>query len=216
MKVLYFLPGTGVGGIGKFVRDMVSQTKDKVDYTFVTLGNPNTELALFLKENGKFINYSGWSVAVLKGVYDELRQTKYDVVHAHLGCWSFIILGIAKVCRVKKRVAHSHSADSFKTMNGIGKLISLLSFIINPLTVTNYLACSDHACECTFGKKVLISDKYARVLNPVDERYFEDSKDLYFRNEVGIPQTAKVVCHVGYMGYHKNHMFILNLAQEMR
>lgn len=216
MKVLYFLPGTGVGGIGKFVRDIVSKTSYKIDYTFVTLGDPSTKLAAFLKENGKFLNYSGWGIPVLKGVYQELKHNKYNIVHAHLGCWSFIILGIARLSGVSKRFAHAHSADSFSTMEGVGKIVYALSMILNGLTVTNYLACSNHACECTFGKHVIKSRKYNRVVNPVDDRFFLERKPKYVRNELGIPETSKVICHVGYMGYHKNHPFILKLAKQLQ
>ena len=42
-KIMLFLPGTGVGGIGKFVKDVVSKTLDTIDYTFVTLGDPNSD-----------------------------------------------------------------------------------------------------------------------------------------------------------------------------
>lgn len=216
LKVLFFLPGTGVGGIGKFVKDVVSKTRDNIEYTFVTLGDPNSELAVYLKANGKFINYSGWGKAVLAGVLAELKNQKYDVVHAHLGCWSFVILFIAKVCGVKKRIAHSHSADNFKTMNGIGKIVYALSRVINPFVVTHYFACSDHACEYTFGSAVVKSKKYHRILNPVDDRFWVVNRVNKIREEQGIPTEAKVVCHVGYMGYHKNHPFIIRLASELK
>ena len=215
-KIMLFLPGTGVGGIGKFVKDVVSKTLDTIDYTFVTLGDPNSELALFLKENGKFINYPRWGKAVLAGVKRELGNEKYDVVHAHLGCWSFLILSIAKTCGIKKRIAHSHSADSFKTMNGIGKVIYAISRLVNPFVVTDYFACSDHACVETFGKKIAQSTKYHRILNPVDDRFWKKSETSEIRKEFGISDDALVVCHVGYMGYHKNHPFIIKLASELK
>lgn len=216
MKVLYFLPGTGVGGIGKFVKDIVSKTAENIDYTFVTLGNPGTELALFLKDNGKFVNYPRWGRDVLKGIYHELNKNNYDVIHAHLGCWSFIVLGVARICRVKKRIAHTHSADSFQTLSGFSKVIYMLSRILNPLVVTKYLACSDHAGKSTFGKKVVLSEKYTRILNPVDDRFLQNKKEPYIRKEFKIPESAKLICHVGYMGYHKNHPFILSLAENMK
>ena len=153
MKILYFLSGTGVGGIGKFVKDIVSHMPAEVNFTFVTLGNPNSDLSLFLKEHGKVLNYPRWGRKVLRGLKNELKVNHYDIVHAHLGCWSFICLYFAMRAGVKRRIAHSHSADNFKTLNKTGKLIFLISRIANPLVVTDYMACSDHACAETFGKK---------------------------------------------------------------
>ncbi|HJF40321.1 MAG TPA: glycosyltransferase [[Clostridium] spiroforme] len=215
MKILYFLSGTGVGGIGKFVKDIVSHMPAEVNFTFVTLGNPNSDLSLFLKEHGKVLNYPRWGRKVLRGLKNELKVNHYDIVHAHLGCWSFICLYFAMRAGVKRRIAHSHSADNFKTLNKTGKLIFLISRIANPLVVTDYMACSDHACAETFGKKVLKMDRYYRVLNPVDERYFEKATHDV-REELEIPKSSRVVCHVGYMGYHKNHLFILELAEELK
>lgn len=215
MKVLYFLPGTGVGGIGKFVKDIVSHMIDEVEFTFVTLGDSQNELSIFLRAHGKVLNYPGWGISVLKGLKKELKSAKYDIVHAHLGCWSFICLHYAKWAGVKKRIAHSHSADNFKTMNMVGKMIYAVSKIVNPFVVTDYIACSDHACEKTFGKNLVKSEKYHRILNPVDERYFEPAKHDV-RSELGIPPKSRVICHVGYMGYHKNHPFILELAERTK
>lgn len=216
MKVLYFLPGMGIGGIGKFVSDIVSKLYNDVEFTFVTLGDPNSDLYVYLDSKGKVINFPRWGFTVLKDVYIELKNQHYDVVHAHLGCWSYLILGLAKICGVKKRIAHSHSADNFKTMHGISKIVYLGSRVLNPITSNLYFACSDHACKETFGVKVLKGKSYYRILNPVDDRFFVDNYEDVIRKEFSIPEKAKLVCHVGYMGYHKNHPFILKLANALK
>ena len=215
MKVLYFIPGTGVGGIGQFVKDVVSHMPSDVEFTFVTLGDGKSDLSAFLEAHGKVLNYPRWGREVIKGLKKELKETKYDIVHAHAGCWSFISLFYAKLAGVKRRIAHSHSADNFRTMNGTGKAVYCLSKPLNPFVVTDYIACSDHACEETFGKNVVRSGRYHRVLNPVDGKFFEEaSHDV--REELGISKDSRIVCHVGYMGYHKNHTFILRLAEELK
>lgn len=216
MKILYFLPGTGVGGIGKYVKDIVSRLDKDIDFTFITLGDPKSELSLYLKTKGKVVNFSGWGIQVFKGVYKELKEQKYDIVHVHLGCWSYLILGLARICGVKKRIAHSHSADNFQSMHGIAKIVYVGSKIFNNYTNNIYFACSDHACKETFGKKILKSKKYYRIFNPVDDRFFEEKHENLVRKEFNIPENSKLVCHIGYMGYHKNHLFILELANELK
>jgi len=197
------------------VKDVVSHMPSDVEFTFVTLGDGKSDLSSFLEAHGKVLNYPRWGREVIKGLKKELKETKYDIVHAHAGCWSFISLFYAKLAGVKRRIAHSHSADNFRTMNGTGKAVYCLSKPLNPFVVTDYIACSDHACEETFGKNVLKSSRYRRILNPVDESFFEEaSHDV--REELGIPGDSRIICHVGYMGYHKNHTFILSLADKLK
>ena len=216
MKVLYFLTGLGIGGIGKFVGDVVRNFDTSVELTTIALGNEENELAKELSQKGHLICFPKWSIEVLKRVKAELCSQKYDVVHVHAGFWSFIILQIAKKQKVPVRIAHSHSADSFSDLSGIPKLIYLSSRIANHFVVTHYFACSDHACIRTFGKKVLESQSYYRILNPVDDSFFTPLSNNLIRDEFNIPDDAIIACHVGYFGFHKNHDFILTLAERMR
>lgn len=216
MKVLYFLTGMGIGGIGKFVSDIIKEFDSSIELTTVALGNDTTELANILKKRGKLISCPNWSTNVLKIIKKELHSEKYDVVHVHAGFWSFIILMIAKIEKVPVRIAHSHSADSFAELLGISKVIYAMSRVMNRFVVTHYFACSDHACICTFGKQILKNQKYYRIVNPVDDRFFLPKNGLKIRKEFNIPEEDIVACHVGYFGFHKNHDFILTLAERMK
>ena len=215
MKVLHFVPGSGVGGIERFVMDITSASRKNIDYSFIVFARKETDFVSCIKQRGIVHVCSGWSFSTLKKTFQLMKKNHYDVVHAHLGCWSFIVLLIAKMCRVNKRIAHSHSADAFGNMNSVGKIVYCLSKIYNPFCVTDYMACSDHACECTFGKKVAHSSKYTKVLNPVDFNRMTKMNGLTgqaLRRELGLRSNSKVVCNVGYLGKHKNQAFLLQLA----
>jgi len=213
---MYFLTGTGVGGIGKFVNDVVSKFDSSISLTTVALGDDNTPLAKTLKDKGKFISFPGWSIKLLLAIYKELKSEKYDLIHVHAGFWSYIVLIIAKLGKVPVRIAHSHSADSFSDLHGLAKFIYVISRVLNSFVVTHYFACSNHACKNTFGEKILRSKKYYRILNPVDERFFRIKSGKQIREEFHIPKDAIVACHVGYFGFHKNHDFLIELANLLK
>lgn len=219
MKILHFVPGSGVGGIERFIMDITSIPNQEFEYDFVVFARQKTEFVKCIGERGKVYTFSGWSLEVINRTYRMIKQNKYDVVHAHLGSWSFIILILAKLCGVRKRIAHTHSADSFSNMNVIGKTVYCISKIMNRLCITNYLACSDHACESTFGKRLLKLKKYTRVLNPVDfERIgnTDINAENRLRKELGLRKYCRVICNVGYLGKHKNQAFLLQIAKHQK
>lgn len=218
MKVLQFLTGIGVGGIERFVADIVSHSSEEYEYDFFVFGREETEFLKYIKTKGEVYVCRGWSFAALKALWRVLGRKKYDVVHAHAGCYSFIVLAVAAMRGVGRRIAHSHSADSFAHLDKKSKPVWLLSRIFGPLFITDYLACSNHAAENTFGPGVLHSGKYKRILNPVDVSLYnsdDDSSDAAaLRRELGLRENSRVVCNVGYLGRHKNQSFILRLALE--
>lgn len=219
LKVLHFIPGSGVGGIERFVMDITSEQLEGIEYDFIVFARGESAFVDCIRQRGNVYTFTGWSMNTLKKTHQIMKKNNYDVVHAHLGCWSFLILCLARLCGVKKRIAHSHSADGFSDMSSSGKVMFLLSKVGNPLCVTNYFACSDHACECTFGKNKTKSRKYTRVLNPVDfnrVRTCYDVDEEKLKKELGIRKGCRIVCNVGYLGKHKNQMFLLKLAQDPR
>lgn len=215
MKVLHFIPGSGVGGIERFVMDITSGEHEGIEYDFLVFARGTSAFVDCIQQRGTVHICRGWSLSTLKTTFRLFKKNHYDVVHAHLGCWSYIILLLAKIAGIKTRIAHSHSADSFRNMHGMGKLIYAFSRVLNPICVTHYLACSDHACACTFGKKIVASEKYTRILNPVDFNrigVFDAERIQQLRIELGLRKNSRVVCNVGYLGKHKNQAFLLKQA----
>lgn len=218
MKILHFVPGIGMGGIERFIMDLTSHTSEEFKHDFFVFGRGESEFLTYIKKKGNVYITRGWSYSTLKVLSKVLKDNKYDIIHAHLGCWAFIVLIIAKLRGVKKRIAHSHSADGFKDMNLIGKVIYIFSRVLNPLCVTHYLACSNHACERTYGFKVRNGKRYVRVINPVDIKRFVDVSDeliIKTRESLNLRENRKIICNVGYLGRHKNQIFLLQMASEL-
>ena len=61
------------------------------------------------------------------------------------------------------------------------------------------------------------TDKYTRILNPVDFnriRFNEYFIEKELRNILGLRNSSKIVCNIGYLGKHKNQSFLLHIAER--
>ena len=142
-----------------------------------------------------------------------LREGNYDVVHSHVLFFSGALLRWAKDEGVPIRIAHSHNADDGRP----GTFTRLFYRKVMKSWINRYathgLAASKLAAAQLFGKDWL-SDKrfqtldYGLKLHPFQELF--DRREV--RAELGIPQGAPVVGHVGRFDHSKNQRFILDTA----
>lgn len=88
-----------------------------------------------------------------KTLYSLFRQNKYDIVHANMDMMNGIILTLAKMSRIKKRICHAHTTQSQYRPGG---LLSRLKIMIQKtyktlmkkliaFSSTDFLACSAEA-----------------------------------------------------------------------
>lgn len=85
------------------------------------------------------------------------------------------------------------------------------------LAATSYVAPSTEAGLYMFGKSGVNSDKFSILHNAVDLQEFAYREDArkQIRGELGIPEDAFVVGHVGRFNQQKNHTFLLNVFAEV-
>lgn len=219
MKILVCLPGMGTGGIESFLRDQLVFSENTIEYTFVGLSKNTTSFSQSLNKYGDVHIYKGWSFKFLVELYKLIKKNKYDIVHSHMGNYSWITSMIAFGGGIKIRIAHSHSADNWKSVKGKNKMIFVLSIFLNKIFCNYFFACSQHAGILTFGEKIVKRKNFFIIPNPVNMSKFEmstqnDEEEL--KKELGIPIESKLVGHIGYFGTHKNHDFIINLAEKLK
>ena len=138
-----------------------------------------------------------------------LKETKYDVVHAHMNATCGIYLQIAKKNGVSVLVAHSH-ASSMKafTSNPIKAMINNFEKRRTRKYANVKIACSSIAGKWLFNK-----DEFVVILNAVDTSkfYFSEEIRMRKRNELGILEKNLVFLHVGGFLEYKNHFFLIDV-----
>ena len=137
---------------------------------------------------------------------------EYKIVHAHTHKEMGEVLRAAKVAGVPCRIAHSHNSRS--DLPKIMKLYKMLTGWHIESSATHFLACSREAAEWLFPRK----HKRAQVWNnaiDLDAFRFDTEARKSVRAQLGIPEEARVIAHVGRFADQKNHTFIVRLLNRL-
>ncbi|MBD5101525.1 MAG: glycosyltransferase family 1 protein [Subdoligranulum sp.] len=154
-------------------------------------------------------------VAYHKALYIAFKQHGYRIVHAHLSTMSLFPLFAAWRAGVPVRICHNHSTAHWG--EGVKTLLKYILRPFNKLFATDWFACGEKTGRWMYGDKAFDAGKVTIMPNAIDTAKFaydaEARVDL--REELGIPQDAFVVGHVGRFTYAKNHSFLVKVFTEL-
>ncbi|MBJ8075679.1 glycosyltransferase family 1 protein [Bacillus cereus group sp. N12] len=156
--------------------------------------------------------------AYVKELVKIMSDNQYEVVHAHTDYQGGFVAVAAKIAGVKKRICHSHS-NNWPQDSGIKArvILKVLQSIIK-YAGTNYCACSVEAARFLFGERMLQSQRIELIKNGIDINQFTDidaESSVSVRRELNIPNTAKLIGHIGSFSESKNHVFILKVLKQI-
>lgn len=140
------------------------------------------------------------------------NHPEYKVFHAHqeLSLWT---LKCAHKAGVPTRIAHSHNA---KTVVNLKYFFFLYEKMFVKNHCTDMFMCSDPAGEWFFGKKA-VRDGNVKFVNGIieTERFkFDEKVRREVREELGVGDKT-VIGHIGRFMQQKNHMFLLDIFNEI-
>jgi glycosyltransferase involved in cell wall biosynthesis len=152
--------------------------------------------------------------------FQEVLRTHgpYDIVHCHVHHFSGYVLWLAKRAGVPQRIVHSHCGTSMIDQQAGPARRLYLSMMMRAIGryATCGLAVSCKAAEALFGQ-AWREDRRWRILHPgIDLDPFRNPVDQpAVRAELGIPNEALVIGHVGGFRIPKNHAFLIRVAVEL-
>jgi len=209
----------GRGGIESFMMNYYRHfDRTKIQIDFVVHGFEKSYYDEEIKELGgnlyhvpiKSIDYKG-NVIALKEI---ICSKKYNIIHSHMDAMSFIPLKIAKQAKVPYRIAHSHNTNHL-TNNSLKILFNEYARFSLRKQATHFFACSNQAGKWLFGN-TLFEKKGMVINNAIETKNF--LFDLDIRNKIRIDLDIKdkfVIGHVGRFDYQKNHVFLIEIFQEV-
>lgn len=150
-----------------------------------------------------------------RALYKAFKDKQYRIVHAHLSTMSVFPLFAAWRAGVPVRICHNHSTAHW----GEG-LKTLLKYVLRPfnkLFATEYFACGETAGRWMYGDRCFKRGKVTVMPNAIDTEKFayDPEARVALREELGIPEDAFVVGHVGRFMYQKNHSFLIDVFAEL-
>lgn len=141
----------------------------------------------------------------------------YDVVHSHLPYITGVILKLAAQEGVPIRIAHSHNDHTRdEARAGLFRRLYIRAMkrqIDRHATVG--LGCSRRAVLSMFGPDWQRDPRHRVLLYGLDLTAFHQAPDPAARQELGLPQNAFVIGHIGRFVEQKNHAFLLEVATEV-
>ena len=142
----------------------------------------------------------------------------YDVVHCHLHHWCGFVLRLAYQSGVPVRIAHSRNAIPTR-LGAVGPARAAYFWLMKRWLnryMTHGLAVSRAAGESLFGARWGHDARCAILPSAIDLTPFEQVVDRQaVRRELGLPDDALVVGHVGRFVHQKNHFFLIDVFEKM-
>ena len=144
-----------------------------------------------------------------------IKKEQYDIVHVNmLSAANMVPLKVAHQMKVRRVIAHSHNSSSPGILRNI--LHAMNKRRITKYA-TDYFACSKLAGAWLFPKEIYKRADQVQIIHnaiSVDKfSYREDEKAAIVR-ELQL-QDAWVIGHVGRFEEQKNHLFLLEVFQEV-
>lgn len=145
-----------------------------------------------------------------------LKRERYDAVHSHVLYVSGIILLLARVAGVSRRIAHFRSTGSGVSAGIVRRTRDqFLRFLIDK-SATNILAVSNGAMESAWTSFVQRDSRCLVVYNGIDLDQFQDyGTSKLVRQSLGISETCSTYIHVGRFDDAKNHEKLIGIFAEI-
>ena len=150
-----------------------------------------------------------------KELYKIFKENSYKIVHSHINALSVFPLRVAKKAGVPIRIAHSHSTSNKKEWKK-----NIVKNILRPFSkvyANHFFACTKHAGEWLFGKKIIERKELNVINNAIDLKKFEFNEKTRedLRKELGIKEDTMVIGHIGRFMKQKNHDFLIDVFNEL-
>lgn len=224
VRILHAVYSMDLGGIEVWLSSLLDKlSPDKFEFDFIVFCQHEGFFDEKIKNLGGKIFRCAPPQNLIQHILDIFRVLKkephYDVIHSHESAWNGTVLLIAKLLKIRIRIAHVH-CDISKTLpkNFLYRSYIKVNILISRLMATHGLAVSMLAAKSYFG-----SDWQKRKINQLlpcglDLFPFSDPyNNPPIRKSLGIPDRASVIGHVGsFRDDLKNHEFMLKIAYELK
>lgn len=158
-------------------------------------------------------------IARFKEIVKEIG--KPDVVHIHLNARCGVIALAARLCGVRKVIAHSHADLKFRGAP-LSRFVSIselqLQRVLIALFATDFWGCSPAANRSLFPRLLLCGREPIVLNNAVDVATFQEvpeavTRDL--RQSYGAGPDSIVLGNVGRVVRHKKVDFVIDVLKEL-
>ena len=220
IRVLHVMAAVGVpGGIQAVVHNYYKYiNEDEIRFDFVVTSSKMTGFEKnFLRKKSEVYCVVPKRMDFFKHMvqlYDIIKTCKYDVIHVHHDCSSWITLFMAWLCGVKVRIAHAHNANV--PMTSVKRIKKKIFSMLTRIFATGIFSCTAEAAIWNFGEKNYKKGKINVLRNAifVDDYVYNEETRENIRNEFGL-NGKFVIGNVARFSYQKNHEFLIDVFEKL-
>ncbi len=146
------------------------------------------------------------------------KHGPYHALHSHVGHFSGYLMSLSRMHGIQTRITHSHNdwkrADCNASISRRAYLAAMNSQI--RLNATHGIAPSIEAASSLFGNNWQRDPRFHVMHYGLDFTPFStriNRKEI--RNKFGFTPENYVFAHIGSFSFQKNHMFLLDLMQQI-
>lgn len=225
IRVLQVTGGMNIGGAETMIMHLYRKIdKSKIQFDFISFTEAECHYDAEIKALGGNIFYTSPPkesnfLKFLANTYNIIKHNgPYRAVHAHTLFNSGLALLAAQMAGVKIRVCHSHALGYFSYTNKRNIYFALMRNLIKFCSNKN-VACTEAAGRFLFGEGPKKQQNYRVLHNALDLAPYmtiKQSDVISLRGSLGINPYSLVIGHVGNFGMHKNHAFLIRLAEFLK
>ena len=204
------------GAETRTVEVMRSIETDRIRLVYCVLGDRLGELTNDIRDLGGDVLACPPRLLFPIRFFNILRRERVDVVHSHVATFSGLLLTLARICRVRVRIAHFRS-DSDGQESTLPRRVqrSVMTFLLKQ-NATSILAVTPSAMEAAYGLHWQEDPRCRVVYNGIDSsRFFDLASSELTRAQLGVQPGQFLCLHVGRSGSAKNRPRCIHLLSEM-
>lgn len=218
VSVLQVLPTLSVcGGVENYLMNYYRHTDPaRVRFTFAIHAEPDSVFAEEIRARGdEIIVLPPFTVRNFRRIRQEIDRLfdthSFDAVHCHQANAAWFYFKSAKKHGIRHRILHSHQASAADKWTH--KLRNYPLLAMGKRYATDFAACSHLAGDWLYGRK-----PYHVVNNAIepDKFRFDPAVRAEVRAELGLPEDAFVIGHLGRFCNQKNQGYLLEIFAEVR
>lgn len=219
-KICFLIPSVSSGGIEMYLLRYLRYLPNAENITVLVRSNHKGELYKEYMTTGvdlKFLPLGYVSPFKIWQHYRFYKSKSFDVICDFNANFAGIPMYLARFLKIPKRVAfYRQGSDHFRASfvkNRINKYMNSLVY----RNATHILSNSQAALEFFFPYRSSLDTRFKVIFNGINikEYYLKESKES-IRKDLGIPQDAFVIGHIGRLDKAKNHETVLKVFGELQ
>lgn len=215
-KVVFVVSTLDSGGVENYLLRFLRYNDTKIHPVVICRGNYYGELEEEYRKISQIeivkMDLSKFDFNSNRLLYTFLKKSNADCLVDFSGHFSGIVLFVARLATVKKRIVFYRESSYQFQLNFLKSLYIRFSKLLVKLCATKILSNSASALTYFYPERDINDEIFKVIYNGID---FKKGEKKLSKKDFGIPKDSFVIGHTGRYNFAKNHATILKVAEDI-